>query len=104
MKREIKIALLALITIALAIWGYKFISGQNLFSGDKMFYTIIDNAKEINTATPVLINGYQVGTVVSINPEPENVKLIKIGFQVNKDIKLPAVSYTHLTLPTTPYV
>lgn len=89
MKKEIRIALLALVTICLAIWGYKFISGQNLFSGDKMFYTIVDNAKDINSATPVMLNGYQVGTINSISPLPENVKQIKIGFHVKKEIRLP---------------
>jgi len=89
MKREVQIALLAIITAILAFWGYKFISGQNLLSGDKMYYTIIDNAKEINTATPVLINGYQVGTVSSIQPVPEDIRKIKLEFQVKKEIKLP---------------
>ncbi len=89
MKREIQIALLGLITLALAIWGFQFISGKNMLSGDKTFYTVVNDAKDINTATAVLINGYQVGTVISINPKPEDVKQIVVGFQVKKEIKLP---------------
>jgi len=89
MKREIQIAILAIITAMLAIWGFKFISGKNMFSGDQSFHTIVENAREINTATPVLINGYQVGTVTSIVPLPENVKKIKLTFQVKKEINLP---------------
>ncbi len=89
MKREIQIAILAIVTAILALWGYNFISGKNLLSGDKTYYTTISNAKEINTATPVLINGVQVGTVSSIQPQPDDIRKIDIGFQVRKDIKLP---------------
>ena len=89
MKREIKIALLTLITFALAVWGFQFISGKNMLSGDNTFYTVVTDAKDINTATAILINGYQVGTVISIDPMPEDVKQIVIGFQVKKEIRLP---------------
>ena len=89
MKREIQIALLAIITAIIAFWGYNFISGKNLLSGDNTYYTIISNAREINTATPVLINGIQVGTVTSIEHVPEDVSKIKLSFLVKNKIQLP---------------
>ncbi len=89
MRREIKIGLLAIVTAALAIWGYNFIRGQKLLSGDWTYFTTIDNAKSINTATKVLINGYQVGSVTSIDPDPSDIRKINIGFQVAKDIHIP---------------
>lgn len=89
MKREVQIALLAIITLALSFWGFKFLGGNNLFSGDKIYYAIFENVKDVNTATPVLINGYQVGTVISIIPEEDNIANIKVGFQVKKDIRVP---------------
>lgn len=92
MRKEIQIALLAIIVSILAIWGFKFLSGQNLFGAAKTYYTTVNNAKEINTATKVLINGYQVGTVISIDPDPADIRNINIGFQVKKGIDLP--SYT----------
>jgi len=89
MKKEIRIALLGLVTLFLTIWGYKFISGTNMFSGDKVYYALFDNVSEVNTATPVQINGLNVGTVVSLEPESNNVSKIKLGFQIQKEIKLP---------------
>ena len=89
MKKEIKIGLLTIIALFLALWGYNFLTGTNLFSGDRTFYTVVDNAKQINTATKVLINGYQVGSVTSISPDPNDVRIIKIAFQVKKEIELP---------------
>jgi len=89
MRKEVKIGLLAIITAIISIWGFKFISGKKLLSGDKTFYTIVDDAKELNTATKVLINGFQVGSVTMIEPEASNVKNIKVGFQVNKSVAIP---------------
>ncbi len=89
MRKEIKIALLAIVASLLAFWGFKFISGQNLFGGSKVYYTVVDNAKELNTATKVLINGYQVGSVISINPDPNDITKINVGFQVKKEVELP---------------
>jgi len=96
MRKEVQIALLAVLVSIVAIWGFKFLSGQNLFGGAKTYYTIVHNAKQINTATKILINGYQVGTVISIAPEPDDIRNIKIGFQVEKHIKLP--NYTTVEL------
>jgi len=96
MRKEIQIALLAIIASVLAIWGFKFLSGQNLLGGANTYYTVVDNAKELNTATKVLINGYQVGTVISIDPDPTDIRNINVGFQVNKDVKIPA--YTKVEL------
>lgn len=89
MKKEIKLALLAILTIALSVWGFQFISGKNFLSGDLIFYGIYNNVQDVTTATKVQINGVVVGSVISIKPEPENVRNIKLGFTVNKDIKLP---------------
>ena len=89
MKKEIKIAILAIVTLALAIWGYKFLSGQNLLSGDQTFYGVYDNVQDVNTATKVQINGVVVGSVISIEPQPDNVRKIKLGFTVQKEIRLP---------------
>ncbi len=96
MKREIQIAILAIITLGASIWGFKFISGQNLFSGDKIFYSQFNNVKDVNTATPVLINGFQVGTVISILPESDDISKIRVGLQVKKDIRIPDYTIVEL--------
>lgn len=96
MKREIQIALLAIVTVAASIWGFKFISGKSLFSGDKTYYAVFNDVKDVNTATPILINGLQVGSVISIRPMSEDIRKIKVGFQVNKEIRLPEYTVVEL--------
>lgn len=96
MSKEIKIAILGIVTIFLTIWGYKFISGKNLFSGDKIYYAHFENVQDVNTATPVQINGYNVGTVITIAPEPDNINKIKVGIQIKKEIQIPKYTIVEL--------
>lgn len=96
MKKEIRIALLAIVTLAVSIWGFKFISGKNMFSGDKTYYAIFTNVQDVNTATPIQINGFEVGTVISILPEPHDVNQIKIGFTVSDKVRIPDYTIAQL--------
>ncbi len=96
MSKEIKIALLGIVSLALSIWGYQFLSGKNFLSGDQVYYGLYDNVQEVNTATKVQINGLVVGSVITIQPEPQNVRKIRLGFTVNKDIKLPDYTVAEL--------
>ena len=101
MKKEILIAIFAAVTLAVTVWGYKFISGKNLFSGNYTYYAYYDNVQDVNTATAVQINGYEVGTVLSIAPDPENIQRIRLEFSVKKDIKLPDYTVAEL-MPESP--
>lgn len=101
MKKEVLIAIFAAITLAVALWGYKFISGKNLFSGNYTFSAYYDNVQDVNTATPVQINGYEVGTVISISPDPNDVRRIQLVFTVKNSIKLPDYTVAEL-VPLSP--
>ena len=49
-------------------------------------------------------NGYNV---IPVNPTTEEIldrKTYKLVSEIKEDVDIVAVSYTHLTLPTTPYV
>jgi len=101
MKKEVQIALFAALTLAVSIWGYKFISGKNLFSGNYTYYAYYDNVQDVNTATPVQVNGYEVGTVISISPKPEDIKQIRLEFTVKRNINLPKYTVAEL-MPESP--
>lgn len=101
MKKEVLIAIFAAATLAIAIWGYKFISGKNLFSANYTYYAYFDNVQDVNTATAVQINGYEVGTVISIQPDPENIQRIMLEFTVKNSINIPDYTVVQL-LPESP--
>lgn len=89
MKYEIKIAILAIITMALSFWGYTFIKGKNLLSKSNVFYVEYSDVGMMLASTPVLKNGFQVGTVVELFLKPGNPEIVVAKLDIRKEIKVP---------------
>ena len=89
MKYEIKIAILAIITIALVLWGYTFIKGKNLLSKSNVFFVEYTDVGMMLASTPVVKNGFQVGTVVELFLKPGNPKIVVAKLDIRKEIKVP---------------
>ena len=66
LSREVKTAILVLVAIALLIFGYYFLKGNNLLDGSRTFYAKYDNVEGLAKSSKVTINGLQVGTVTDI--------------------------------------
>ncbi len=89
MKREIKVALLALSALAIFGWGIKYLQGQNLLKPSQTFYIRYDNVDYLKIASPVVISGLEVGTVKDIYQDPEDVKKIIVEITVEKRYCIP---------------
>jgi len=86
--REFKTGVVAVLVIALFIWGFNYMKGLNLFDGpQKTYFTEYSNVQGLNTASVVTINGVEVGKVVNItfNQEPEKRGKLIVEFSVEKD-------------------
>jgi len=62
-SREIKVALFAIATLAMTIWGFYFLKGQDLFKPGKTLFVVFPHAGFIEPSTPVVVNGYKIGIV-----------------------------------------
>lgn len=89
MSREIKLGAFAFIVLIMAIWGYTYIKGENLFATSYTFSTSFEDVTQLTESSPVYINGYKVGSVVKIRLNPENVREILVDFYVENDYKIP---------------
>jgi phospholipid/cholesterol/gamma-HCH transport system substrate-binding protein len=85
---EVRIGLMAVIAIFAAIWGYKFLKGQNFLSNDNQFYAFYDYADQLNVSAPVFVKGLEVGTITKIGFRPDTVKSIRVDFEVRNDINI----------------
>ena len=92
--RELKTGIVAVVIIALFIWGYNFMKGQNLFnSSPRTYFAKYSNIDGLNTASIVTINGLKVGKVVDIafdsDPKSQGKLIVEFGvgvdFQFTKD-------------------
>ncbi len=86
MSREVKTGIVSLVIIALFVWGYNFLKGQNLFEANsRTFYIEYDNIRGLNKASTVSINGLQVGRVSDItfntNPDKKGTLVVEIAVE-----------------------
>lgn len=75
-SREIKTAILVLGAIALFIWGYSFLKGNNIFDNSQKYFIEYQNVEGLTTASAVTINGLTVGKVSKITIDQQTGKLV----------------------------
>ena len=88
MSNESKIGLLAIITVALFIIGFKFIKGQNVLSSSLLIYAKYDNVDQLAISSPVLINGLQIGVVNDLYLNPDDPESVIALLDIDKGIKI----------------
>lgn len=65
-SKELKIGVVALLTIAAFYWLFKFLQGENLFTKGDIFYVKYGNVDGLLPTKPVNVNGLRVGRVEDI--------------------------------------
>jgi len=89
MKKEIKLGILTILTIAVSVWGFKYLLGKNVFSDVKTVNVKFDEVADLEVASPVKINGFKVGSVLDFDIDRDNVEKIVVTFDVEGDIPIP---------------
>ena len=65
-SKEVKVGLLAVVSLAMFYFGFRFLKGSDFFSSTKKYQVIYDNIDGLTVSNPVRINGLSVGRVKSI--------------------------------------
>jgi phospholipid/cholesterol/gamma-HCH transport system substrate-binding protein len=91
---EFKIGLMAIAVIGLSVWGYTFLRGKNLLKTANIYYVRYLNIDQLAPTSPVLIRGFQVGTVSDVQLD-EDMTTIIVTLDIEKGIKIPkdAIAY-----------
>lgn len=71
------------------IWGYTFLKGRNLLTSSNELFTIYPDVAGLNVSSPVLVNGYKIGTVTKIMLSKANVKQMEVRYLIDSDYKIP---------------
>ncbi len=90
MSKELKTGIISLAIIALGIWGYNFLKGQNIFSpSSRYFFVEYENINGLSEASIVTINGLQVGKVdqISFNPKPNKKGSLLVKMSIDDNFK-----------------
>ena len=88
---------MAIIVIALSVWGYKFLRGRNLLKPTNNFYVSYENINGLASSAPVLIRGMNVGTVSNLELADDLKTIvatldIKRGIRIHKDAEAVIIS------------
>ena len=87
MSNEVKIGILAIVTIALSFWGYKFILGKNMLVKTNMYKIVYQRVEGMQVGTQVRISGVRVGSVASVNLQEDQTVLVVLD--MDKGIRIP---------------
>ncbi len=71
MSKEVKVGLLAAISLVVLYFGFHFLKGSDVFSRSNTYFVEYDNVEGLTPSNPVLLNGYPVGRVIQRDLVPE---------------------------------
>lgn len=103
MSKEVKTGIVAIVVIAIFIWGYNFLKGQNLFDTNSRHFDVeYSNIAGLSTSSLVTINGLKVGKVTSIEFNQDIAKKghLVVSFVVDNDFTFSKKSVVKIYSPS----
>lgn len=89
MSNEVKVGILALMTIAVSFWGYKFILGKNILLKSNVYKVYYPDVNQMQVGTPVAINGVKIGSVTDIQLLNDVDRTVEVILDLDKNIAVP---------------
>ena len=90
MKKEVKIALVAIAGIVIMYFGMNFLKGMSVFADKNIYYATFEDINGLSASNPIFTNGYQVGVVKDILFDYGGNNHIVVRFCLNNDkMRLP---------------
>lgn len=96
MKKEIRIALVAIAGIVVLFFGMNFLKGLQLFANDNTYYISFDDISGLSPSSPIYANGFKVGTVKSISYDYNKPGDITVAVGLDKALKVPKGSHAEI--------
>lgn len=90
--KEVIIGICVAGAILILCFGIEFLKGINMFKPANFYIAQYDNVEGLESAAPVLIDGFKVGQVREINFNYENPGKIEVLLALNKQLHLPVDS------------
>ena len=98
-SNEVKVGLLAVISIVLLVLGYMLMRGKNVFSREQVYYVRYGNAGGLAPAGQVRYKGMRVGHVRDISLAKDNSGKIVVALAVTPELKIPRGSMATVISP-----
>ncbi len=90
-SNEVKVGVIALVSITLLVFGINFLKGKRLFSDNKTLHAKFTDVNGLASSNPVVINGLQIGNVAKLVPA-KDMRTIDVYLTITKNIDIPTNS------------
>lgn len=87
--KEIRIAIVSIIGIAILFIGMNFLKGISVFSNNNTYYVKFKDISGLSASNPIFADGYQVGTVKAIEYDYSNQGNVVVRFDVDNNLRIP---------------
>ena len=88
-KKEIKIGIFAIVTIAILGWGINYLKGRDIFFRGNIYYGVFNKVDGLNDSSPIYYHGFKVGSVRDIVIDQSMGDRFIVTFALTKTINLP---------------
>lgn len=89
MRKEIKIALVAIVGIVTLFFGMNFLKGMSMFADKNAYYATFEDINGLTVSNPIFASGYQVGVVKGISFDYAKPGQIAVSFTIDDAMRLP---------------
>ena len=96
-SNETKVGALTAVAITVLILGFNFLKGRNITDRNHVLYGVFPDVEGLAPASPVYVNGFQVGRVTDLVAKDENLSGILVTITLTKNVNLPVNSYATVT-------
>jgi phospholipid/cholesterol/gamma-HCH transport system substrate-binding protein len=89
-RNEVVIGAVVIVILAVVYFGVSFLKGVNIFSSQTRYYAIYDEIGGLDVSSPVIINGFKIGIVKSIELESNGSGRLVVEVVLNNaDVAVP---------------
>ena len=96
MKKEMKIALTAVVALVLLFIGLNFLKGVNVFRSTNTYYVKFKDVAGLAVSNAVYANGYPVGIVRTIDYDYSRGEYVVVGIELDDEMRVPKQTHAEL--------
>lgn len=89
MNKELKIGIVAVLTLAVLYVGVNYLKGLNVLNESRVFHAKYKNIGGLTSGSSVFLNGYQVGMVSNVDLLPYEDQQLLVTINIDQDFDIP---------------
>ncbi|MCB0516530.1 MAG: MlaD family protein [Chitinophagales bacterium] len=96
LSNELKVGLLSILALVIFYYGYNYLKGRNVLSSQNDFVVVYDRIDGLLGGNNILLNGYRIGLVESIDMLTDGSGKIVVHYSIDKEIPIPKGSVAQI--------